>query len=129
MRFASSQRPSRCVRRPASRGDEAGRRTSPVRISEERVEVEVMSLPRLRRCEGYLILDGTIRDAVELLDLALARTRASRGRDERLTEEVTEILLDARERLLAVAGGGDASGTDGRIAKAGVDRERVPAGS
>ncbi|MBX6765527.1 MAG: hypothetical protein IRY88_17945 [Rubrobacteraceae bacterium] len=65
-----------------------------------------MSLPRLRRCEGYLILDGTIRDAVELLDLALARTRASRGRDERLTEEVTEILLDARERLLAVAGGG-----------------------
>ncbi|WP_273846019.1 hypothetical protein [Rubrobacter calidifluminis] len=88
-----------------------------------------MSLPRLRRCEGYLNLDGTLRDAVELLDLALVRTRASYGRDERLKEEVAGILLDARERLLAVAGGGTANGTDGRIAKAGVDRERVPAGS
>lgn len=62
-----------------------------------------------------------------MLDLALVRTRASDSRDERLKEEVAGILLDARERLLAVAGGGTANGTDGRIAKADDEREAVTA--
>jgi hypothetical protein len=54
----------------------------------------------------YLMLDDTLKDTVELLDLALTRTRASRSEDARLKAEICRVLEDARERLLAIAGGG-----------------------
>jgi hypothetical protein len=64
-----------------------------------------MDLPRRRHPEGYLMLDDNLRDAVELLDLALTRTRASSNPDVRLKAEICRVLEDARERLLAVAEG------------------------